>query len=113
MVEIPLCLCWRLPCQVLLAPWGSCHRLHPIVTIAGQLQPVLTILILLCAKRCRVHRAVSSADLPPVRSACLPVAVDFTKLETEHLPARETREQEISSYKRKAQVLINMRFTKA
>ena len=39
-----------------------------------------------------------------MRSACAPVAVHFTKLETEHLPARETREQEISSYKRKAQV---------
>ncbi|KAA6428647.1 MAG: dyslexia susceptibility 1 candidate protein [Trebouxia sp. A1-2] len=45
----------------------------------------------------------SDADMAPVRSGCVPVAVQFTKLETEHLPARETREQEISSYKRKSQ----------
>ncbi|DBB00644.1 TPA: hypothetical protein ACH3X3_002324 [Trebouxia sp. C0006] len=45
----------------------------------------------------------SAADMAPVRSGCVPVAVQFTKLETEHLPARETREQEISSYKRKSQ----------
>lgn len=44
--------------------------------------------------------------LPPVRSGCTPVAVQFTKLETEHLPARETREQEISSYKRTAKVRL-------
>jgi len=43
-----------------------------------------------------------------VRSGCVPVAVQFTKLETEHLPARETRELEISSYKRKSQVLLEM-----
>ncbi len=50
----------------------------------------------------------SGADMAPVRSGCVPVAVQFTKLETEHLPARETREQEISSYKRKSQVLLEM-----
>lgn len=47
---------------------------------------------------------MSPTHLPPVRSACTPVAVQFTKLETDHLPARETREQEISSYKRTAKV---------
>ncbi len=50
----------------------------------------------------------SAADMAPVRSGCVPVAVQFTKLETEHLPARETRELEISSYKRKSQVLLEM-----
>ena len=56
---------------------------------------------------CRDEADSSAAHMPPVRSACLPVAVEFTRLETEHLPARETREQEISSYKRKAQVHLN------
>lgn len=57
---------------------------------------------------CRAE-AGSPVHLPPVRSACTPVAVQFTKLETDHLPARETREQEISGYKRKALVSSNTR----
>lgn len=57
---------------------------------------------------CRDEADSSAAHTAPVRSACLPVAVEFTRLETEHLPARETREQEISSYKRKAQVHQNV-----
>ena len=56
---------------------------------------------------CRDEADSSTAHIAPLRSACLPVAVEFTRLETEHLPARETREQEISSYKRKAQVHLS------
>ena len=57
---------------------------------------------------CSDEALSSAADMAPVRSGCVPVAVQFTKLETEHLPARETRELEISSYKRKSQVLLEM-----
>ena len=57
-----------------------------------------------CPCRAGAESDADTAEIPPVRSGCLPVTVEFTKLETEHLPARETREQEISSYKRKAQV---------
>lgn len=67
--------------------------------------------VLLYMKRCLAcsdEAQSSAADIAPVRSGCVPVAVQFTKLETEHLPARETREQEISSYKRKSQVLLEM-----
>ena len=42
--------------------------------------------------------------MAPVRNRCQPVEVSFTQLETDHLPARETREQEISAHKAKAKV---------
>ena len=57
-----------------------------------------------CTCRAEDDSAVEQIDRPPVRAACTPVMVEFTQLETDHLPARETREQEISGYKRKAQV---------
>lgn len=72
-----------------------------VATKCAHIQPIC--MVILC---CRAE-IDSLADLPPVRSACTPVPVQFTKLETDHLPARETREQEISSYKRKAQVSNN------
>lgn len=40
----------------------------------------------------------------PVRARCETVEVSFTQLETDHLPARATREQEISAHKAQAKV---------
>lgn len=47
----------------------------------------------------------ADTTLPPVRAQNVPVEVSFTQLETDHLPARETREQEISAHKAKAKVV--------
>ena len=57
---------------------------------------------------CRyVEASDEQTSLPraPVRNRCQPVEVSFTQLETDHLPARETREQEINAHKAKAKVL--------
>ena len=78
-----------------------CH--HKYVNAKAGCSRVCTHIWQTCVLCCRAE-ADSPVELPPVRSACTPVAVQFTKLETDHLPARETREQEISSYKRKAKV---------
>lgn len=43
-------------------------------------------------------------ELPPPR-ASVNVTVDFTKLETDHMPARETREKEIREWKRQQAAL--------
>ena len=90
------------------------HKLYTAQTYYSSLWPFIRVKLIAVECACEwwsykivlVCRAEvdSLVHLPPVRSACAPVAVQFTKLETDHLPARETREQEISSYKRKAQV---------
>ncbi|GAX82265.1 hypothetical protein CEUSTIGMA_g9693.t1 [Chlamydomonas eustigma] len=45
-------------------------------------------------------QVISFKPLPPPRMRLEPVRVDFTKLETGHLPARENREEEIRLYKK-------------
>ena len=44
--------------------------------------------------------SVTFTPLPPPRQPLEPVSVQFTKLETDHLPAREHREEEIRIYKK-------------
>ena len=45
-------------------------------------------------------QTVTFKPLPPPRVRLEPVAVTFTKLETDHLPARENREEEIKGFKK-------------
>ncbi|MEW5311990.1 MAG: hypothetical protein WDW38_003655 [Sanguina aurantia] len=45
---------------------------------------------------------VTFTPLPPPRTRLQAVPVDFTRLETGHLPARQVREEEIKAYKKKA-----------
>lgn len=91
--------------QKLASPWNQ-HSMQPYMWQCQSWlqQDVHTFMADMHGYLCCRAEAGSPAHLPPVRSACTPVAVQFTKLETDHLPARETREQEISSYKRKAMV---------
>ncbi|KAK9829267.1 hypothetical protein WJX72_004865 [[Myrmecia] bisecta] len=46
---------------------------------------------------------VTFTPLPPPRHTLEPVLIEFTELETEHLPARETREVELRTYKKQYQ----------
>jgi len=46
---------------------------------------------------------VAQREMPPPR-APVSVAVQFTALETEHMPARENREKEIREWKRSQKV---------
>lgn len=52
----------------------------------------------------KVHVKIERREMPPPR-ATVNVAVNFTKLETDHMPAREHREKEIREWKRSQKAL--------
>ncbi|CAD7700226.1 unnamed protein product, partial [Ostreobium quekettii] len=52
------------------------------------------------AEEGEVPGGVTFAPLPPPRQPLQSVSVQFTKLETDHLPARESREEDIRIYKK-------------